>query len=117
MPSSASASDTSTNPLLVIQQHEEKEVRRMEEAKRATDQEESATIQKMEAEMNEQEKKMKTEAQAALKAFAQSEPAEILRRGERESEAEQKKIDAVFAAKKDALTRDLIDDFLSSGTH
>lgn len=114
MPSSASASDVSANPLVAIQAHEQKEMQRAEAAKHAVAAAESAAFEKMEKESMAEETKYKEGKQAELKAFAQKEPAEILKQGQSETESELKNIDATFASKKDALVKDVMSDFLAS---
>ncbi|MEQ1849483.1 MAG: hypothetical protein ABL890_02750 [Candidatus Peribacteraceae bacterium] len=116
MSPAASASDTTANPLLAIHEHEQTEMKRVEEAKRSIDQEEMKTIGAMEKEYATEEADYKEKKQNELKVFAQKEPSEILQKGKGETDSALKSIDESFAKKKNALVQNLTQDFLSSRT-
>jgi phage terminase small subunit len=114
MPSSAATSDTGVNPLIAIKQHEQTEMQRVEKVKQEIDRKEAAAMEVMEKEAAKKEQTYKEAAQADLKTFAQKEPAEILKRGQQETDNELHKIDAAFSSKKGGLVQGLVRDFLSS---
>lgn len=104
MPNS-SLSDDNSNPLLLVKQAEEREEQRVLQAKKEIDAHELAEMNRLQAEEKSAETSAREEGQAALRAFAQTEPGKILQAG---TDAAEKEI-AMLQKHADAGKKTIVD--------